>query len=122
MPKDDNKADEPKYGATDLAEALGVEPATVRVLLRASDVKKSGSRYGWNTKKEFDEVVKTLNNLKKERAERTKGDAAERMAQLRAAKEAKKKEAEAPAKGKKAKASDTPAEKPAKGPKVRKAA
>lgn len=43
---------------SDLAEALGIEPASVRVKLRKLGVEKSGRSYGWNTKKELDEVVK----------------------------------------------------------------
>lgn len=51
----------PKYGVNDLAEAVGIAPASVRVALRALEVEKNfGNQYGWNTKKDFDEVVKAL--------------------------------------------------------------
>lgn len=61
--KEDIKAtkEAPKYGVNDLAEAVGIAPASVRVALRALEVEKNlGNQYGWNTKKDFDEVVKAL--------------------------------------------------------------
>jgi len=46
---------------TDLADAVGTQPASVRVALRALEVEKNfGNQYGWDTKKDFDEVVKAL--------------------------------------------------------------
>jgi hypothetical protein len=53
-------APEFKFGVSDLAEALGIEPASVRVQLRNHKVEKAGKSYGWNTQKELDEVAKTL--------------------------------------------------------------
>lgn len=51
----------PKYGVNELAESIGIAPASVRVALRTLEVEKSfGNQYGWNTKKDFDEVVKAL--------------------------------------------------------------
>lgn len=45
----------------ELAEAVGTQPASVRVALRALEVEKNfGNQYGWNTKKDFDEIVKAL--------------------------------------------------------------
>ena len=52
---------EPKYGVNDLVEASGLQPASVRVALRELGVEKQfGNKYGWNTKKDFDEIVKGL--------------------------------------------------------------
>ena len=53
-------APEFKFGVTDLAKELDIEPASVRVQLRNRKVEKAGKSYGWNTQKEFDEVVKLL--------------------------------------------------------------
>lgn len=53
--------DEPKFGVAELVEASGLQPASVRVALRELGVEKNfGNKYGWNTKKDFDEVVKGL--------------------------------------------------------------
>ena len=49
-----------KFTVTDLAEKLGIEPASARVQLRNKGIAKNGTVYGWNTQKELDEVVKTL--------------------------------------------------------------
>lgn len=59
-------ADKPKYGVAELAEALGIKPASVRVRLRNAEIAKSGKSYGWNTQKEFNEVVKAMKESKKE--------------------------------------------------------
>lgn len=63
--KADNKAEkaaerEFKYGVADLAEKLGIEPASVRVQLRSKGIEKAGKSYGWNTKGELEEVVTQL--------------------------------------------------------------
>lgn len=51
----------PKFGVTELAEAVGIAPASVRVALRSLNVEKThGNQYGWDTKKDFDTVVKAL--------------------------------------------------------------
>lgn len=44
----------------ELADALGIVEASVRVALRNHDIAKNGRSYGWNSKKEFDEVVAKL--------------------------------------------------------------
>lgn len=45
----------------DLVEATGLQAASVRVALRALNVEKThGNQYGWDTKKDFDEIVKGL--------------------------------------------------------------
>jgi len=53
-------AEKPKYGVLELAEALEIEPATVRVKLRNEGIKKSGKSYGWDTKAAFDKVIAQL--------------------------------------------------------------
>jgi hypothetical protein len=47
-----------KYGVSDLAEAMGIEPASCRVWLRKRGIKKNGASYGWATKSEVEELVK----------------------------------------------------------------
>lgn len=44
----------------ELAEHMGIEPASVRVKLRNSGIEKTGRSYGWNTKKEMEQVAKDL--------------------------------------------------------------
>ncbi len=51
------EAAEFKYGVQDLADALGIKPASVRVQLRNNGIEKAGKSYGWNTKKELNEVI-----------------------------------------------------------------
>lgn len=50
----------PKYGVTDLAELINTVPAMARVRLRKSKFEKNGSKWGWNTKAELEEVAKEL--------------------------------------------------------------
>lgn len=51
----------PKYGVNELIEATGLKGASVRVALRELGVEKNfGNRYGWDTKKDFDGVVKAM--------------------------------------------------------------
>lgn len=40
-----------------LEEDTGLQPASIRVGLRESSFEKSGKAWGWNTKKEYDEVL-----------------------------------------------------------------
>lgn len=54
------KAAEFKYGVSDVAEALGIKEASVRVQLRNKGVEKAGKSYGWNTQAELKEVVAQL--------------------------------------------------------------
>ena len=51
------EAPEFKYGVQDLADELGIKPASVRVQLRNNGIEKAGKSYGWNTKKELKEVI-----------------------------------------------------------------
>lgn len=72
-------AEKPKYGVPELAEALGIEGASVRVKLRKSSFEKEGRAWGWNTKKDFDEVVKELKASEKAEAKASAdGDADEK--------------------------------------------
>lgn len=61
--KNDDKDDEKpefKYGVNDLAEALEIKPASVRVRLRNAEIEKAGKQYGWNSKKEFMKVLEEI--------------------------------------------------------------
>lgn len=49
-----------KYNVDNLAEALGIESASARVALRKAGVKKAGRAYGWNSKDDFEGVVRKL--------------------------------------------------------------
>ena len=51
---------EHKYGVQDIADKLGIKPASVRVQLRNKDIEKDGKSYGWDTKKELNEVIDQL--------------------------------------------------------------
>lgn len=70
-------APEFKYGVADLAEALDIEAASVRVRLRNADIEKAGKSYGWNTKKELDEVIDQLKTEKPKAKKADKEPAAE---------------------------------------------
>lgn len=59
------------YGVAELADALELKEASVRVKLRNSSVPKNGKSYGWKTKAEFTEV---LNQLKAEAKAEAKGE------------------------------------------------
>jgi hypothetical protein len=52
--------EEYKYGVDELAEQLGILGTSVRVALRKHNVKKAGSKYGWNNQADFKEVVAKL--------------------------------------------------------------
>ena len=49
-----------KYNVDDLAKALDIEPASARVALRKAAIKKAGRAYGWNSKDDFEGVVRKL--------------------------------------------------------------
>lgn len=49
-----------KYGVEDLAEELGIKPASVRVQLRNKGIEKAGKQYGWNSKSELKEVIEQI--------------------------------------------------------------
>lgn len=54
------EAPEFKYGVDDIAEELGIKPASVRVQLRNKGIEKAGKKYGWNSKSELKEVIAQL--------------------------------------------------------------
>lgn len=56
-----------EYGPQDIADALNVGEAQVRIKLRNANIKKlaaGGTRYGWKTKAEIKEVVEKLKATK----------------------------------------------------------
>lgn len=46
-----------KFGVEDIAEELGIKPASVRVQLRNKGIDKAGKSYGWNSKSDLREVI-----------------------------------------------------------------
>lgn len=65
MPKD--KEDDFKFGIEDMADFLGIEPASVRIKLRNAKIAKKaagGTRYGWKTKGDMESDGKTLKETK----------------------------------------------------------
>lgn len=63
-------APEFKYGVPDLAELMGIKPASVRVQLRNHEIKKAGKSYGWNTKAELQEIVAKMKPKSEEKDEK----------------------------------------------------
>lgn len=63
-----------KFGVNELADELDLEPASVRVKLRNLEIEKAGSVYGWNSEREFQEVVKKLKAGKRDKDEPEKKD------------------------------------------------
>jgi hypothetical protein len=55
----ETKAEEREFtfGVEDIAEELGIKPASVRVQLRNKGIDKAGKSYGWNKKSELKEVI-----------------------------------------------------------------
>lgn len=66
--------EKPKYGVPELAAALDVKPASVRVQLRKSKIAKNGKVYGWNTKDEMQKVVDKLKATKTTRKAKESDD------------------------------------------------
>lgn len=50
----------PKYGIPELAEAMGVEPATVRQKLRSAGIEKSGRVWDFGSAAEVKKLAKEL--------------------------------------------------------------
>lgn len=103
-----DSAPEFKYGVGDIAEALDLKPASVRVQLRNKGIEKAGKSYGWNTKSELKEVIEQLKASKpaaddeddeKPAKKAKKADKAEKPSK-------KDKKADKPKKSKKAKADE----------------
>lgn len=57
---DKTAAPEFKYGISDVVEATGLTPETIRLKFRNLGVKKAGKSYGWNSKDELKTVVDKL--------------------------------------------------------------
>jgi hypothetical protein len=57
-----NKKQEPshKFDVAYLAGEMNTSPANLRSKLRENKIKKEGKSYGWNTKAEIAEVIKSL--------------------------------------------------------------
>ena len=49
-----------KFGVEDIADELGIKPASVRVQLRNKGIEKAGKSYGWNSKSELKEVIEQI--------------------------------------------------------------
>jgi len=81
-------APEFEFGVEDIAKAMDLKPASVRVKLRNASIEKAGKSYGWDTKKEMQEVIDQISS----------DDSDEKPAKGKKAKAEEK-----PAKGKKAK-------------------
>lgn len=63
MAKEETKEKaEYKYGVANLAEDLGILETSVRVSLRKNDIEKAKGTnvYGWNSKSDYEEVLKKL--------------------------------------------------------------
>lgn len=63
-----------KFGVEDIAEELGIKPASVRVQLRNKGIDKAGKSYGWNSKADLKEVVDQLKSTDKEEKSSKKSD------------------------------------------------
>lgn len=49
-----------KFDIATLAGDLGIKGASARVALRKHKIKKGGKSYGWNSRAEYDDVLKRL--------------------------------------------------------------
>lgn len=91
--------EEYKFDVLNLADDLALAPATVRVMLRKSEIEKAGRSYGWNTQKEYESVLRTLRSVssstkdekpvKASKAKSAKADAAAPKAKTPKAKRSK---------------------------------
>lgn len=54
----------PKFGIPELAAALDLQSASVRVQLRKAGVSKKGKLYGWDTKDQMLAVIEQLKGKK----------------------------------------------------------
>jgi len=64
--KEKVNADAYKFTVDDLADALGIEPASARIKLRNAEIEKAPTgRYGWKTKADMQEVIDELKPEKK---------------------------------------------------------
>lgn len=51
------------FTVADLAEDLGIKPASVRVKLRVAEIKKNGKSYTWTDEKEYSKIVEKLRHV-----------------------------------------------------------
>ena len=73
--KEESSKEEPKYGVDELVEATGLQATSIRVALRGLGVKKNyPNKYGWDTKKDFDQIVGALKERSAKRVVGTKVD------------------------------------------------
>ena len=69
MMSDKKEAPSYKYGVDSLAEDLGVQATTVRVMLRKHSVEKTADRvYGWNTQTDYKAVLAKLRPKSEDKA------------------------------------------------------
>jgi hypothetical protein len=81
--------EEYEYDVNTLAEDLEIEPASVRVKLRNAGIEKAGRSYGWDSKRDYDSVLKKLKNSStRSRDEDEDGPAPKRTAKKTATKTA----------------------------------
>lgn len=78
--------DNPAYGIKELQQETGLKPASIRVALRALGVEKADTgRYGWNTQKDFNAVLKMMKERSAAKPDMTKkADAEEKPAKKKA--------------------------------------
>lgn len=95
--EDKAPASEFKFGVSDIAEALDIKEASVRVQLRNKGIEKAGKSYGWNSKSELKEVIDQL------KASTAKDDDDEKPAKKSKADKSSKKDKKADKPSKKAK-------------------
>jgi len=65
-----------KYGVPELAQALDIQPASVRVALRNHGVEKTGKSYGWATKADIQAVADKIREAAKVKAKAPKPEPA----------------------------------------------
>lgn len=93
--KAETKKEGPAYGVPELVEETGLQPASIRVALRELGVEKEfGNQYGWSNKKDFETVVKALNERSAKRKDRAAAaETAEKATKARASTKGKTKKA-----------------------------
>jgi len=99
----EEQAAEFKYTLEEVEKETGLKPASIRAALRTSDFKRSGSSWGWNTKAEFEQVLKYFKDRTGRRPD-MKAKEADKKAAAKPSKKAVAPTPEKPAKKAKAKA------------------
>jgi len=54
-----------QFGVANLAKDLGIQVASVRVALRKNKIKKNEGVYGWDSRKDYDAVLKKIKSDEK---------------------------------------------------------